>query len=402
MHTPQPLFLGIDEPFPAGLRGGAISIGNFDGVHRGHAALVGEVRRQARELGGPATIVTFDPHPLRVLAPDRFMPQLTTVADRADFLIGAGAELVVALRTSNELLMMEPQAFLQRLLVDQLGAKAIVEGFNFQFGRDRRGDTEMLKQWCGERGIHTTIMPAVHSSSGEPYSSSRVRMALDAGDLSAVRELLGRNYRINGVVGTGEKRGKTLGFPTANLVEIPVHIPADGVYVAKAIFGNSDYPTAVNIGPNPTFGENQRKVEVHVIGFNGDLYRKEMQVEFVQRLRDTKRFNSKEELIAQLNSDVVNAQQVLRLAFADSLPTPTPATNDLKSRVQRHLNTEIAPAFAVESTTFEVVDITEGLVRLRFNGACASCPSTIMTLIMGIEQELQKHFPEIEYLEAVP
>jgi riboflavin kinase/FMN adenylyltransferase len=336
MHTPQPLFLGIDETFPAKLRGGAVSIGNFDGVHRGHEALVGEVKRQARELGGPAIIVTFDPHPLRLLAPDRFMPQLTTVVDRAELLIEAGAELVVALRTSNELLMMEPQAFLQRLLVDQLGAKAIVEGFNFQFGRDRQGNTDFLKQWCGERGIHTTIMSAVHSSSGEPYSSSRVRMALDAGDLSAVRDLLGRNYRIIGVVGTGEKRGRTLGFPTANLVEVPVHIPAYGVYAAKAFFGKSEHSAAVNIGPNPTFGENQRKVEIYVIGFNGDLYGKEMQVEFVQRLRDTKRFASKDELIAQLQSDVANAQQVLRLAPKSPRPSrsnPRPSKSWTSSMV---------------------------------------------------------------------
>jgi riboflavin kinase/FMN adenylyltransferase len=306
---------GIGDPFPAWLRGGAVSVGNFDGVHRGHAALVAELRRQAEGLGKPAVVVTFDPHPLRLLAPERFMPLLTVPDERADLLIAAGANAVVILTTTPDLLCMEPAAFLDALLVQALDAAAVVEGFNFAFGRDRAGTTQSLIDWCQQFGRRCTIVRAKTTGSGNPVSSSRVRAALEAGDVAKTAGLLGRPYRLAGTVVPGERRGVGLGFPTANLANIATVVPGGGVYAARAFVGDAAFPAAANIGPNPTFGESASKVEVHLIGFSGDLYDQVIAVEFLDRLRDTRSFASKDALVRQLNDDVATAA---RIATGDS------------------------------------------------------------------------------------
>jgi len=303
---------GIGDPFPVWLRGGAVSVGNFDGVHRGHAALVAELRRQADELGRPAVVVTFDPHPLRLLAPERFMPLLTVPDERAELLIAAGAKAVVILATTADLLCMEPAAFLDALLVQALDAASVVEGFNFAFGRDRAGTTRTLTDWCERSGRRCTIVPAKTTASGAPVSSSRVRAALEAGDVAKTAGLLGRPYRLTGAVVAGEHRGAGLGFPTANLADIATVIPGGGVYAVRVFVGEEVYPGAANIGPNPTFGQSANKVEVHVIGFAGDLYDQLIAVEFLDRLRDTRPFASKDELMRQLRDDVAAAARIAR------------------------------------------------------------------------------------------
>jgi riboflavin kinase/FMN adenylyltransferase len=293
-------------------RNGAVAVGNFDGVHLGHAALVTELQRLARNVSGPAVCVTFDPHPIALLAPERLLPRLTTIADRVELLRSAGADAVVVLPTTHELLNLEPRQFLDTVLGNRLSAKAVVEGFNFRFGRDRAGSNEYLANWCRERNVEFAIVPPFQCN-GVTVSSSRVRDALVKGDVAAASELLGRPYRLRGTVGVGAKRGQTLGFPTANLENPLTLVPGDGVYAARAILADGDaWPAAVNVGPNPTFGEQGRKVEAHLIGFSGDLYGQELAIDFVARLRETRRFANPDELVRQLNDDCLAATRCLQ------------------------------------------------------------------------------------------
>lgn len=292
-------------------RNGAVTVGNFDGVHRGHAALVAELRAQARKVNGPAVAVTFDPHPIALLAPARLLPRLTTISDRVELLRTAGADAVVVLPTTRELLALDPEEFLKAVLQDRLAAGAVVEGFNFRFGRDRAGSNEMLADWCRERNMEFSIVPPFQWN-GVTVSSSRVRDALVKGDVAAATDLLGRPYRLRGVVGTGAKRGQSLGFPTANLEQLKTLVPGDGVYAACAILADSrEWPAAVNVGPNPTFGEQARKVEAHLIGFDGNLYGQELAIDFVARLREPQRFERIDQLLEQLNRDVSTASRLL-------------------------------------------------------------------------------------------
>lgn len=293
-----------DYPPPA-LRGGCVTVGNFDGVHRGHAALVGAAKRLARTVGGPAVAVTFDPPPVALLNPPAWKLPLATLLDRAAALEDAGADHVVVLETDASLLALSAEAFFEDVLVRQLGAKAIVEGYNFHFGRGRGGNVETLRRMSSEAGLaFEEVPPLLHD--GEAISSSRVRAAVNAGEMTLAAELLGRPYRISGTVVEGAKRGRTLGFPTANLANVETLPPAEGVYAVRA----DSRPAAANVGPNPTFGDETRKIEVYVLDFAGDLYGKTMAVEFVARLRATRAFANVESLKDQLLRDVAATREV--------------------------------------------------------------------------------------------
>jgi riboflavin kinase/FMN adenylyltransferase len=298
-----------DQDPPALCRGGAVAVGNFDGVHRGHAALLAELRRAADGVEGPAVAVTFDPHPLQLLRPEHFLPLLTTPADRAELLAASGADHVLLLRTTSELLRLTAEEFFTEVLLGRLAARAVVEGPNFGFGRNRQGNIDTLGELCGRHGLTLTVgTPFLQG--GIAVSSSRVRSALMRGDVRHAAELLGRPYLMRGVVGTGQRRGQTIGFPTANLEQIPTVIPGDGVYAVRVVHGGKVWPGAANIGPNPTFGESARKVEVHLIGFKGDLYGRALAVDFVDRLRDTRPFGGVAELVEQLRHDVEVASKL--------------------------------------------------------------------------------------------
>jgi riboflavin kinase / FMN adenylyltransferase len=303
--------LALDETPPAWCRDGALSIGNFDGVHRGHAALLAELRRQAGTAGGPAVAVTFDPHPLQLLRPERFEPVLTTLADRAELLQFHGADHVVILRTTPVLLQLTAADFFARVIRTGFRARAVVEGINFGFGRNREGTIETLANLCAEAALNFTVVPALHDA-GTPVSSSRVRSCLVRGAVREAAALLGRPYRLRGVVGKGQARGQTLGFPTANLEHVATLVPGDGVYAVRVrLADGSCWPAAANIGANPTFAEQARKLEVHLIGFAGDIYGQELAVDFVERLRETTRFTSAAALVEQLGKDVSAARHLL-------------------------------------------------------------------------------------------
>jgi riboflavin kinase/FMN adenylyltransferase len=295
---------------PPEFAGGAVSVGNFDGVHRGHQALVAAARKQAGKVGGPAVIVTFDPPPHQVLHPGSERPPLTTLPQRAELLHAAGADHVIVLRTSPALLALSPEAFFEDVIVRQLGTKAVVEGHDFRFGRGRAGNNDTLRALCAAAGLSFEEVPQLLDG-GEPVSSSRVRSALVSGNVARAAELLGRHYSITGTVVTGAKRGSTIGFPTANLGDVPTVLPGNGVYAVRATVEGKTYPAAANVGPNPTFGEDARKIEVHLIGFTGDLYGKTVSAEFVAKLRDTCPFGGVGDLVEQLKQDIEQAKRML-------------------------------------------------------------------------------------------
>ena len=291
-------------------RRGAMAVGNFDGVHRGHAALLAELHRQARAVGGPAVALTFDPHPLKILRPEQFQPVLTSVAERARLLQACGADHVIFLKTTPALLQLGAAEFFQQILQDRLAARALVEGTNFGFGRNREGTIETLAALCRQAGLPLGIVPPVLLD-GQPISSSRVRRALERGAVREAAELLNRPYRLHGTVVTGQQRGRTIGFPTANLENIETLLPRDGVYAVSVQRGEDAWPGALNLGPNPTFGEQARKVEVHLIDFRGDLLGQTLAIDLLERLRDTRRFAGAAELTAQLRTDVEQARRIV-------------------------------------------------------------------------------------------
>lgn len=301
--------LDWDAMPPEDCRGGAVSIGNFDGVHRGHAALIDELRRQADALGGPAVALTFDPHPIELLRPDQAPPRLTTTEDRSQLLQELGADRVLVLRATHELLALRAGEFFAEMVQKRLHARALVEGTNFGFGRGREGDVTTLAELCESAGIRLNVVSPVLLD-GIEVSSSRIRAALTTGNVREAATLLGRPYRLHGLVGSGQRRGQKLGFPTANLEKIPTLAPGDGVYAARVPLEGTIWPGAANIGPNPTFGENARKVEIHLIGFQGDLYGKPLAVDFLERLRDTLPFKDIAELVEQLRRDIEQARRI--------------------------------------------------------------------------------------------
>jgi len=294
---------------PEDCRGGAVTIGNFDGVHRGHAALLAELRRQAEELRRPAVALTFEPHPAELLRPGQAPPRLSTPEDRDRLLQELGADQVVVLRVTPQMLALRAAEFFAQVIQERLAARVLIEGTNFGFGRGREGNVETLAQLSEQAGMRLTVVPPVILEGGE-VSSSRVRSLLASGAVRPAAEMLGRTYRLHGTVGTGQRRGQKLGFPTANLQEMRTLIPGDGVYAVRVPYGGELWAGAANIGPNPTFGERARKVEVHVIDFKGDLYGRPLAVDFVERLRDTRSFASGAELVEQLHRDIAAAREV--------------------------------------------------------------------------------------------
>ena len=311
-----------DEAAPGEVRGALLTVGNFDGVHRGHAALLARLRAHAADLGCPAVAVTFDPHPLLLLHPESYQPTLTTPSERARLLEECGADHVIILRTEPGLLKLSAADFFERVLCGTLQARGLVEGPNFGFGRNREGTVETLARFCTRAGLVLEIVPPL-TMDGGVVSSSRVRRALLAGDVASAARWLGRPYRLAGVVSAGQRRGQTLGFPTANLTQIATVIPGDGVYAVRAWLPSATpargseqrwRPAAANIGPNPTFGEQARKVEVHLLDFQGDLYGRTLAVDFLAKLRETQPFDSVDHLLAQIRADVAKVRALINAA----------------------------------------------------------------------------------------
>jgi len=297
---------------PDELTSGAVAIGNFDGVHLGHARIVARLIERAREVGGPALVFTFDPHPVRILRPGQAPPPLTWTDRKAELLAALGVDAVIAYPTDEELLALTPREFFERIVEHELGAKAIVEGPNFYFGRGRTGTIAVLGQLAAEKGIRLDVVDPVVVG-GEIVSSSRIRGLLSTGKVDEARNLLTEPYRIRGMVVHGAGRGAKLGFGTANLDAIDTLLPGAGVYAGRAFVNNTRWPAAINIGPNPTFGEQALKVEAHLVGWNGSpLYGQPLEIDFLSPLRGVQRFAGIEQLKQQLNSDIDATRKIFQ------------------------------------------------------------------------------------------
>jgi riboflavin kinase/FMN adenylyltransferase len=288
-------------------RGGFVAIGNFDGVHRGHQSMVKKLVERARGDSAPAVVLTFEPHPIAILRPHEAPPALSTVSRKSELLHECGVDCVIAYPTDESLLHLSPREFFERIVVGELAARGLVEGPNFFFGRNRAGDIDTLRALCDSAGIVLEIAEPV-SVGGVLVSSSTVRARIAAGDVKRAAELLGHRYQISGTVVRGAGRGREIGFPTANLTDVTTLVPAQGVYAAVAGIGGKRYPAAVNIGPNPTFGDDSSKLEVHLDGFSADVYGRQMRIEFIDRLRAITTFASADALVQQLVRDVESAR----------------------------------------------------------------------------------------------
>ncbi len=290
-------------------RGGVLAIGNFDGVHRGHQHMAGILVSQAQTLGVPSVAMTFDPPPAALLRPDRVPPCLTTPRQRAELLSSYGVDQVIIWPTSRELLQLGPAEFFNEIIVGRLGVKGMVEGPNFCFGKNRAGDVNTLKQFCESADIALQIVVPVEAGE-QLVSSSRIRKLVANGEVARAIELLGHAYQIRGEVVTGAGRGRTIGFPTANISSIPTLVPGNGVYAGFCELDGREYDCAVNVGQNPTFGEDRAKVEVHVIGWDSDLYGLQLAVNLLSEIRPVQQFESVEQLTAQIKRDIESAKHL--------------------------------------------------------------------------------------------
>ena len=301
----------LDFHVPESACEGCIAIGNFDGVHRGHASMLQQLRSSGREISGPAVAITFDPHPIAVLRPEFTPPVLTTIEDRKRLLRQAGADEVVVLPVTSGLLEMTAEQFFRDVIVGKLKARGVVEGPNFHFGKDRRGDVDRLLELCRSQGIQCHIAKSFDDA-GSMISSSRIRELICARAMAAAVELLGHPYRISGTVRHGAGRGRTIGFPTANLAEIQTLLPAHGVYAGTTEIDGHRYPVAISVGPNPTFGEHREKVECHIDGFTGNLYNQKLSIDLLKEVRALQSFGSVNELISQINSDIETCRRIAK------------------------------------------------------------------------------------------
>jgi riboflavin kinase/FMN adenylyltransferase len=301
------------DDFHAPPAGVALSIGNFDGVHPGHQAILGAGRDVAREFGGPAVAMTFEPHPLAILAPERAPPRLTLRDEKLALLAEAGADIAIVLPTDRALLSMTAEEFLAAV-IRRCRPRALVEGPTFNFGRNRAGSVETLRAHEREHGYQLYVMPIRRCETlpgAPPIDSSSIRRALAAGEVEAARELLGRPYRIAGVVVRGDARGRKIGFPTANLNNIQHMLPQEAVYAALAERpGGERYLAAVNVGRQPTFGDTRPRVEAHLLDFAGELHGERLGLYFLARLRAQQKFAGVEELVAQLRRDVAATREI--------------------------------------------------------------------------------------------
>ena len=297
---------------PADLGRTVVTIGNFDGVHRGHQHVIERAREVASSLGIDHVVaVTFDPHPIAVLRPEHAPPTLTTIAVRVELLEQAGADGVLVIPFDRDLAGWSPERFVEEILVGTLKAKAVVVGANFRFGHKAAGDVPLLRELGAELGFETEGIPL--DGGPQVWSSTYVRNCLLAGDVEGAEEALGRQFSFRGTVIKGDQRGRDLGFPTANVPVQGLCVPSDGVYAGWLTHAGQRYPAAISIGTNPTFqGERDRRVEAYVLDRDDlELYGEEVEVAFAARIRGMRTFESVDELVATIADDVTETRRLL-------------------------------------------------------------------------------------------
>lgn len=306
----------------------AIALGNFDGVHLGHQRLLSETLDAARRLGGDSVVLTFEPHPAQVLAPHAAPPLLTTRARKLELVAAAGIRACIVEPFTPELARLAPDEFARSILVDIIGARHVVVGYDFTYGHNRAGNADTLQEFGRDHGFAVQVIEPV-TVDGVIASSTAVRERVRSGDMAGARPLLGRNYDVDGTVVRGDGRGRSIGIPTANLELGGTLLPARGVYAVRVriIDGDSDgdgdargggsqrsatLPGVANLGMRPTFTDREQlTVEVHLLDFSGDLYGRALRVEFVDRLRGEQRFPDVDALVQQIRADIDRARHIL-------------------------------------------------------------------------------------------
>ncbi|MEW2145848.1 bifunctional riboflavin kinase/FAD synthetase [Micromonospora vinacea] len=298
---------------PGGWGRSVVTIGVFDGVHKGHQATIGHAVARARELGVQSVVVTFDPHPAEVVRPGSHPAVLTEQARKAELIEALGVDVLCVVPFTQEFSRVPAEQFVHDVLVEHLHAALVVVGGNFRFGHRAAGDVALLERLGQTFGFGVEGAPLV-AEAGTVFSSTYIRSCVDAGDVGAAAAALGRPHRVEGVVVRGDQRGRELGFPTANLLcHRYAAVPADGVYAARLIRRGQHEPllAAVSVGTNPTFSGRERRVEAYALDFSGDLYGERLALDFVAHLRGQIRYDSIEPLIAQMNQDVERTRRVL-------------------------------------------------------------------------------------------
>ena len=299
------------EAVPTGWGRSVVTVGVFDGVHRGHQRLIGRAVERARERGLPAVVVTFDPHPAEVVRPGSHPARLTTLPRRAELVAALGVDAFCVLPFTPELARTEPAEFAHEVLVERLHAADVVVGRNFRFGHKAAGDVALLTRLGQRFGFGVEGLDLI-TDDGITFSSTYIRSCIDAGDVASAALALGRPHRVEGVVVHGYRRGRELGFPTANIASPPyTALPADGVYAGRFVIGGRQLPSAVSVGSNPTFSGTVRTVEAYVLDVDEDFYGHEVGVDLIARLRGQERYDDLGALVAAIENDVARTRAVL-------------------------------------------------------------------------------------------
>jgi len=301
---------------PPEVRGTVCTVGTFDGVHRGHQLVLERLAERARARGLPAVLVTFDPHPLEVVNPTAAPPLLTLLDEKSEVLAESPLDYVVVIPFTPTLARYEAEDFVDLVLRDRLGVRELLIGHDHGFGRGRTGDAEVLRGLGATRGFSVDVIEAVQGGDSRAISSTTIRRAVAGGDLAHAADGLGRHYSVGGIVRQGDQRGRTMGYPTLNLGAPPARklLPPEGVYAVRAQTPIGSFGGMMNLGPRPTFGDAAAALEVHCFEMTGDLYGARVRVDFVARLRETRRFSSADALKAQLAQDELAARTALAAA----------------------------------------------------------------------------------------
>lgn len=295
---------------PQEYRGSVVAIGNFDGVHRGHRALIAEAKACAAKKRLRASVLTFEPYPREFFQPDETHFRLTSFKRKLVIFETLGLDLVFVEPFDAELAALPAEDFIERVIVAGLGASHVIIGYDFYFGHKRSGNPELMLRAGEELGFGVTVMPPV-AEAGEPFSSSAVRLYLAQGDVKGAAHMLGEPWRVAGKVVGGAKRGTGIGYPTANLPMPKGTTLGHGIYAVRAYFDGVPHDAAAYLGTRPTFDDGMPVLEVFLLDFNGDLYGHDMEVEFVDFIRADRKFHSVEELVAQMDHDVAAVKAVL-------------------------------------------------------------------------------------------
>jgi riboflavin kinase/FMN adenylyltransferase len=287
-----------------------LTLGNFDGLHLGHQELIKIVMKRARETGAASMVVTFRPHPLKVLAPEKCPPLISIYEEKIALFEKLGLDVLVKIPFTLDFSAMSPEDFTKKILCDLLGAKEIFVGYNYRFGKGRAGTVEILKKLGEEYGFVVREVEQI-SLDGEVISSTKIRKLLGEGRVERAARLLGRTYAITGIVVKGDGRGKGLGFPTANIAPKHSIIPASGVYAVRFFVREKLYDGIANIGVRPTFDEDRLTIEVYILDFNEDIYGEEISLYFIGKIREERKFKSPDALIRQITADIRTAREML-------------------------------------------------------------------------------------------